>query len=182
VINYIAACNDSCVGVDATKLRFVKISEKGWIDSSMEEGYWAADELRQDDSSWNITIPKSLKSGAYVLRTEIIALHQAHLAVGNGTDSPVGAEFYPQCISLKVAGNGTRAVEGGVDARKLYRGLRIGVCMRGGSMGIMLFRGRGFGRGCRGYEVLCTRNVNDLSKNWGERLFCILYVFSGKTC
>jgi hypothetical protein len=49
-------------------------------------------------------------------------------------------------------------------------------------MGIMLFRGRGFGRECRGYEVLCTRNVNDLSKNWGERLFCILYVFSGKTC
>jgi cellulase len=130
VINYIAACNDSCVGVDSTKLRFVKISEKGWIDSSMAEGYWAADELRQDDSSWNITIPKSLKSGEYVLRTEVVALHQAHLAVGNGTNSPVGAEFYPQCISLKVAGNGTRAVEGGVDARKLYRGDEKGIAYR----------------------------------------------------
>jgi cellulase len=65
-----------------------------------------------------------------VLRTEIIALHQAHLAVGNGTKSPVGAEFYPQCVSLSVEGNGARSVEGGVDARRFYRGDDKGIAYR----------------------------------------------------
>jgi cellulase len=130
VLSYIAPCNGSCSAVNPTKLKFVKIAEKGWIDDSIEEGYWAADELLADDSSWDISIPVDLKAGEYVLRTEIIALHQAYLAVGNGTNSPVGAEFYPQCISLKVEGNGTRVVEGGVDARRLYRGDETGIAYR----------------------------------------------------
>jgi cellulase len=72
IIDYIAACDGSCADVDAKKLRFVKIAEMGWIDDSIEEGFWAADKLREDDSSWNITVPKDLKAGEYVLRTEII--------------------------------------------------------------------------------------------------------------
>jgi hypothetical protein len=58
------------------------------------------------------------------------ALHQAHLAQGNGTYSSIGAEFYPQCINLKVTGNGTKAAVGGVDARKLYTGAEPGVAYR----------------------------------------------------
>jgi cellulase len=130
VLSYLAPCNGPCSAVDATSLKFVKIAEKGWIDDSIEEGYWAADQLLEDDSSWNITVPMELKAGEYVLRTEIIALHQAHLAVGNGTKSPVGAEFYPQCISLSVEGNGARSVEGGVDARRFYRGDDKGIAYR----------------------------------------------------
>jgi hypothetical protein len=153
VLSYIAPCNGSCSAVNPTKLKFVKIAEKGWIDDSIEEGYWAADELLADDSSWDISIPMDLKAGEYVLRTEIIALHQAYLAVGNGTNSPVGAEFYPQCISLKVEGNGTRVVEGawmrGGCIGGMRRGLRIGRCMRRGSMRTMLFQGQRSGRGCR---------------------------------
>jgi cellulase len=72
VIDYIAPCNGSCSDVDATALKFVKIAELGWIDDRQEEGFWAADKLLEDDSSWNITIPKALKAGEYVLRTEII--------------------------------------------------------------------------------------------------------------
>jgi cellulase len=50
--------------------------------------------------------------------------------VGNGTYSPVGAEFYPQCVSLKVTGNGTTVVTGGVDARTFYTGAEPGLAYR----------------------------------------------------
>jgi cellulase len=72
VIDYIASCNGSCRTVDPTALKFVKTAELGWIDDSIEEGYWATDKLLKDDSSWNISIPAGLKAGEYVLRTEII--------------------------------------------------------------------------------------------------------------
>jgi cellulase len=42
----------------------------------------------------------------------------------------VGAELYPQCINLKVSGNGTRAITGGVDARKFYTGAEPGLAYR----------------------------------------------------
>ena len=58
--------------MNPTTLKFVKISELGWIDNSQAEGYWAADKLLDDDSSWNIKVPEGLKAGEYVLRTEII--------------------------------------------------------------------------------------------------------------
>jgi cellulase len=72
VIDYIAPCNGSCSSVHATKLQFVKIAQTGWINDSIEEGFWAADKLLRDNSSWNIVIPKTLKAGEYILRTEII--------------------------------------------------------------------------------------------------------------
>jgi len=53
-------------------LKFVKFAERGWIDDSREDGYWATDALLDDDSSWNITVPEGLEAGEYVLRTEII--------------------------------------------------------------------------------------------------------------
>ncbi|KAH7080017.1 glycoside hydrolase [Paraphoma chrysanthemicola] len=127
VIDYIAACNGPCSSVNPTTLKFVKIAELGWIDNSRDEGFWAADALRDDDSSWNIKIPDGLKAGEYVLRHEIIALHLAHLAVGDGTYSPIGAEFYPQCVNLQVTGDGTKTITGGVDARTLYTGAEPGL-------------------------------------------------------
>jgi cellulase len=72
VIDYIASCNGSCSDVDARNLEFVKIAQTGWIDDSIAEGFWAADRLLRDNSSWNIVIPKGLVAGEYVLRTEII--------------------------------------------------------------------------------------------------------------
>ncbi|OAL54106.1 glycoside hydrolase [Pyrenochaeta sp. DS3sAY3a] len=126
VIDYIAPCNGPCSSVDPTTLRFVKIAELGWIDNSRTEGYWAADALIDDNSSWNIKVPDGLKAGEYVLRTEIIALHVAHLA-NPGPYSTYGAEFYPNCINLQVTGDGTKEITGGVDARTLYDGTEPGI-------------------------------------------------------
>ncbi|KAH7108703.1 glycoside hydrolase [Dendryphion nanum] len=126
VLSYLASCNGPCSTVDPYSLQFVKIAEKGWInDSTYQEGYWAADELRDDDNSWNIVIPAGLQAGEYVLRHEIIALHVAHL--GTGAYSPEGAEFYPQCISLNVQGDGTKVITGGQGAKTLYVGNEPGI-------------------------------------------------------
>ena len=65
-------------------------------------------------------IPPTLSPGEYVLRHEIIALHVAFTSTG--PYSLDGAEFYPQCVSLKVEGPGTKKITDGVDARSLYKG------------------------------------------------------------
>lgn len=125
VLSYLAPCNGPCSTVNPEHLKFVKIAEKGWInDSTWQEGYWASDELRDDDNSWNIVIPAGLKAGEYVLRHEIIALHVAH-----GTGPQDGAEFYPQCISLNVQGDGTKKITGGVGAKSLYDASEPGIAI-----------------------------------------------------
>ncbi|PVH95596.1 lytic polysaccharide monooxygenase [Periconia macrospinosa] len=129
IINYIAACNGPCSTVDMTTLKFVKISQKGWIDATSpgndNEGNWATDELIANDGQWTIRIPSGLKAGEYVLRHELIALHVAFTSTG--PYSATGAEFYPQCVSLKVTGSGTKTITGGVDARTLYTGAEPGL-------------------------------------------------------
>jgi hypothetical protein len=41
-------------------------------------GRWADDVLREGNGACNVTIPKSIQNGNYVLRNEIIALHSAY--------------------------------------------------------------------------------------------------------
>jgi endoglucanase len=57
------------------------------------------------------TIPPSVAPGSYVLRHEIIALHE-----GNRQNA---AQMYPQCINLEITGSGT-AQPAGVVATELY--------------------------------------------------------------
>jgi hypothetical protein len=106
VITYLAACNGSCEASNKTALRFFKIDELGLLDS----GKWALDKLIAYNNTWSITIPGYLRSGAYVLRHEVINLDNAE-----GT-----AQNYPQCINIKVTGDGTQAPHG-VLGTELYR-------------------------------------------------------------
>lgn len=52
-----------------------------------------------ENAGYNYTIPSCLKSGYYLVRHEIIALHSAW-AKG-------GAQFYPSCHQLKLSSEGT---------------------------------------------------------------------------
>jgi len=73
-----------------------KVAESG----KTSDGKWAAtDILSADDGIYNFTIPETLKAGQYIVRHEIIALHQA--------ETYPGAQFYPSCIQLEVTGSGT---------------------------------------------------------------------------
>jgi hypothetical protein len=92
-------------------LKFFKIAEAGIMAPTPFPAYYASDLLRDNNSSWTVTIPSTLKSGEYVLRHEIIALH---VAWNEG-----GAQAYPQCINLNVTGGGND-VPVGKSAQTLY--------------------------------------------------------------
>ncbi|KAJ7610422.1 glycosyl hydrolase family 61-domain-containing protein [Roridomyces roridus] len=95
MMTYMASCgSESCADFDASKAKWFKISEQGQ-DAS---GAWAQAKL-DTGSPAKVTLPSNLKAGNYLLRHEIIALHTA-MTAGN-------AEFYPNCVQLKVTGSGT---------------------------------------------------------------------------
>lgn len=109
IISYLAACNGDCATVDKTTLEFFKIAEMGQLQLGVgggKAGRWADDVLREANGAWNVTIPKSIKDGNYVLRNEIIALHSAY-DVG-------AAQLYPTCISIAVSGGGDATPQGTV--------------------------------------------------------------------
>jgi hypothetical protein len=118
VISYLAECGGDCASVDKTTLEFFKIDEGGLIDNSAVPGTWASDELIAANFSRTITIPSDIKSGNYVLRHEIIALH------GAGTLD--AAQNYPQCVNLKVTGSGT-ATPAGTLGTELYKDTDAGI-------------------------------------------------------
>ena len=93
LMGYVAACaNDDCTKDDATSAQWIKISELG---QKAPGGPWYQADLAAGKPH-TVTLPSSLSTGSYLLRTEIIALHNA-LSVG-------GAEFYPSCAQLRVTG------------------------------------------------------------------------------
>lgn len=115
IVDYIANCGGDCASVDKMTLEWVKIAELGQLGvgtGNGTTGYWAADTLLETDLTWVVTIPESLAPGNYVLRHEIIGLHEGY-AEG-------GTQFYPQCINLEITGEGTDTPEG-VVATELYK-------------------------------------------------------------
>jgi hypothetical protein len=92
ILDYLAPCaNNDCSTVDKTALKFAKIDQVG-LHNGPAPGNWAVNDLVANNNSWTVTIPASLKAGAYVLRHEIISLHAAR------TDNQ--AQNYPQCVNL----------------------------------------------------------------------------------
>ena len=111
VIDYMAKCSGSCTSADPSSLEFFKIDEAGLVDGSAAPGKWASDDLMAAGMKWTVTVPADLAEGEYVLRHEMIALHE-----GNREG---GAQFYPQCVNLKVTGGGS-ATPAGTKATSLY--------------------------------------------------------------
>ncbi|KAI1847546.1 hypothetical protein JX265_000797 [Neoarthrinium moseri] len=119
VMDYLAPCGvGGCQSVDKTSLEFFKINQGGLVNASAMRPYgeWATDQLIANNNSWLIEIPPAIKPGFYVLRTEIIALH-------NLTS---GAQHYPQCLNLEITGNGTE-VPSGVLGEHLYNATESGL-------------------------------------------------------
>ncbi|KAI0430787.1 glycosyl hydrolase family 61-domain-containing protein [Xylaria sp. FL1042] len=117
VMDYLASCgeNQTCEKVDKNELSFFKISELGLLNGTNTTagpgGLWATDLLIANNNSWIVEIPSQIKPGFYVLRTEIIALHNA--------SNEIGSQNYPQCLNIRIAGNGT-VLPGGTPGKKLY--------------------------------------------------------------
>ncbi len=116
ILSYLAPAGGDFKKIDKVNLRFVKIEELGLLRNSSnpaDGGIYAADRLINQGNRWQVKIPDFVAPGNYVLRHEIIALMQA-------MDYDM-AQHYPQCINLKVTGNGKDPLtSGGVRARDLY--------------------------------------------------------------
>ncbi|KAI8964472.1 glycoside hydrolase family 61 protein [Daldinia sp. FL1419] len=111
VLDYLASCDGSCESVGKETLRFFKINQVGLVDNSEAPGLWGSDQLIANNNSWMVEIPRQIQPGFYVLRTEIISLHNA--------SREIGAQNYPQCINLQITGDGTK-LPSGVLGKELY--------------------------------------------------------------
>ncbi|RPD72970.1 hypothetical protein L226DRAFT_614527 [Lentinus tigrinus ALCF2SS1-7] len=96
IITYLASCGEPCSKItDPTNLTWFKIDQLGASNTS--DTTWVQGTLLFKSQPVQLTIPDKLKPGYYMIRHEIIALHNA---MNKG-----GAEFYPQCIQIEVKGN-----------------------------------------------------------------------------
>lgn len=96
ILTYMAKCEPDCATFKANaKTNWFKIDQQSFDAST---GTWVQQKIMNGAPS-NVTIPKTLKSGQYLVRHEIIALHTAA--------SLHGAEFYPSCTQLNVENGGS---------------------------------------------------------------------------
>lgn len=104
---YLAPCEGDCSKVDKTSLKFFKIHESALIDyrpgrysegaPQGQTGYWGTDAIFYDNGNQqSVTIPKEIPSGPYVLRTEVVSIHN------NGDVSQ--RQFWPQAFNINVQG------------------------------------------------------------------------------
>ncbi|KAI0665584.1 glycosyl hydrolase family 61-domain-containing protein [Trametes maxima] len=107
---YMAECKGvPCNEFNATEGDWFKIAELGQKNDSTHE--WYQKDLTEG-KPYNATIPKNLKAGPYLLRSEIISL-QIATSVG-------GAEYYPSCIQIEIKGNGDGAPNSTMKIGDLY--------------------------------------------------------------
>ncbi|KAJ2397622.1 hypothetical protein GGI05_000551, partial [Coemansia sp. RSA 2603] len=79
-----------------------KIFEDGYDPETKK---WCVDKIIASKGLMDITIPADLKAGNYLMRTEVIALHEADREYG--TDENAGAELFPNCAQLYIGGAGS---------------------------------------------------------------------------
>lgn len=77
-------------------------------DMKIEE--WANQIAVDNGNQYTVRIPSDIRSGTYILRTELIALH-GNMANLN-TTSLAGPQFYPYCINIDVINGGSVAPDG----------------------------------------------------------------------
>ncbi|KAF2489221.1 hypothetical protein BU16DRAFT_553388 [Lophium mytilinum] len=96
VLVYLAKCPAAgCNSWDGSGTVWFKIDQAGLISGTQNAGIWAGDQIT-DTLNWTTTVPASLTPGEYLIRHELIAVHQAN-----------NPQLYPECAQLIVTGAGT---------------------------------------------------------------------------
>ncbi|KAF5326685.1 hypothetical protein D9619_003963 [Psilocybe cf. subviscida] len=94
VMVYMAKCPGACSSANSASLDWFKISERGLISGTLAKGSWGNGEIMKT-LAYTTTIPSALAAGNYLIRHELLALHQANTP-----------QFYPECAQLIVTGGG----------------------------------------------------------------------------
>ncbi|KAJ7198568.1 glycosyl hydrolase family 61-domain-containing protein [Mycena pura] len=136
VFDYISSCHGDCTTFDATNAGWTKIAHAGidtgqTISNALREtmknkpeeyfptsgpGLWAMAKLVQNGSKWTIRVPKTLKSGQYIIRHELAAVHNPKTS-----DPSSGPQLYIACIQVDVTNGGDTSLPTGTQAKDLYR-------------------------------------------------------------
>ncbi|KAK6538664.1 hypothetical protein TWF694_010241 [Orbilia ellipsospora] len=109
ITTYLAECKGDCKSANPSQLSWFKIDEVGLIGGKGNN--WGTDVLIKQGTVWNMKLPKNIKSGNYILRHEIVALHD----VPGG-----GAQMYPTCMNLRITGGGAQSNPAGVSLASIY--------------------------------------------------------------
>ncbi|KAI9659537.1 MAG: hypothetical protein M1821_001796 [Bathelium mastoideum] len=98
-----------------------KLAEKGYDPTSKT---WATDDLIANKGKHSVIVP-NVADGNYFMRPEIIALHEANSLYDQ--DSSRGAQFYLECVQMKVTGGSGSAMPAGVSFPGAYKDNTPGV-------------------------------------------------------
>ncbi|KAF8335912.1 glycosyl hydrolase family 61-domain-containing protein [Cantharellus anzutake] len=90
ITNYLASCHGDCTTFNATDGEWFKIDQSG-LDNAT--GNWATDTFIANNFTYTFKLPSHIPSGQYLLRHEILALHQ--------TGVP---QYYPSCAQINIQG------------------------------------------------------------------------------
>ncbi|KAK3356018.1 glycosyl hydrolase family 61-domain-containing protein [Neurospora tetraspora] len=93
VIVYLAKV-DNAATTGTSGLKWFKVAEAG-----LSGGKWAVDDLIANNGWSYFNMPTCIAPGQYLMRAEIIALHNA--------GSPAGAQLYIGCAQINVTGGGS---------------------------------------------------------------------------
>ncbi|KAH9481140.1 Cellulose-growth-specific protein [Psilocybe cubensis] len=100
VMVYMANCNGPCSSANSNSLKWFKIDQTGLISGTVGKGKWG-NGLVMDTLQYTTKIPAALAAGNYLIRHELLALHQANTP-----------QFYPECAQLIVTGGGGQTPSG----------------------------------------------------------------------
>ncbi|KAK3331313.1 endoglucanase B [Apodospora peruviana] len=102
---------------------FVKIWEKGLYELGSEPfapGKWATTaDIAKNGGHMNVRVPAGLKAGQYLIRAEMVGLHEADASYEKVPWR--GAQFYPNCVQIEVVGDGTVELPEGVSFPGAYK-------------------------------------------------------------
>lgn len=109
---YMANCGGSCSSANSNSLNWFKIAETGLISGNWPSGEWGTGQVLKT-LKYTSKIPASLAPGEYMIRHELLAIHQANtpqlcvaLIIMSGICVDV-INSYPECAQLKVTGSGS---------------------------------------------------------------------------
>jgi len=100
VMVYMAKCSGSCTSSNSNSLKWFKIAQTGLISGTVGNGVWGTGQV-MNSLSYTSTIPAALAAGEYLIRHELLAIHQANTP-----------QFYPECGQLTVTGGGGKTPSG----------------------------------------------------------------------
>jgi hypothetical protein len=100
VMVWMYACPSGFAGCNGKGTGWLKIDQMGMTAPPLTGTSWGT-AIVYSKLAWTGTIPKNLAPGNYLIRHELLALHQANTP-----------QFYPECAQLHVSGTGTAVTSG----------------------------------------------------------------------